>query len=90
METGKEKLETMLLLFTLARKPACGTLLKSLTLCAGSTIPIMKKKKRKMFGGSCYMQVLILGLKERSFHSLWPQFSQPYGSSNIWRGPVKD
>lgn len=49
-----------------------------------------EKKKRKMFGGSCYMQVLILGLKERSFHSLWPQFSQPYGSSNIWRGPVKD
>lgn len=87
METGQEKLATMLLLFILARKPACGTLLKSLTLRAGSTIPIIKKKT---FGGSCYMQVLILGLKTRSFHSLWPQFSQPYGSSNIWRGPVRD
>lgn len=82
-------METVLLLFILARKPACGTLLKPLTLCAGSTIPIIKKK-RKMFGGSCYMQVLILGLKERSFHSLWPQFSQLCGSSAIWRGPVKD
>lgn len=88
METGKEKLETMLLLFILARKPACGTLLKSLALCVGSTIPIIKE--RKMLGGSCYMQVLILGLKERSFHSLGPQFSQPCGSSDIWRGPVKD
>lgn len=45
MEMSKEKLETVLLLFILARKPVCGALLKSLTLCAGWTIPIIKKKK---------------------------------------------
>lgn len=33
METGKEKLETMLLLFILARNPACGTLLISYIVC---------------------------------------------------------